>query len=328
MAVLIGSARIDENGRATGGQAGDQTGKEVSTQNWYLNSKGWRVFRAKDPAKRGKIAAAMKAACENPQIGYDQNQRDTLYNDVKSRGFDPALTSKNVETDCSALVRVCCAFAGIPLPNFYTGDQARTMLDSGAFDEMTGARYQESSDYLMAGDVLVTKTKGHTVAVLTDGPLAGTTPREWSLGERILKNGCKGADVKEMQEGLILLEYDLGRWGADGDFGDATELAVRTFQNDHGLETDGEFGPLSLAEFRKALEALEVDENAARYVRIQGGNCYVRSAPNTDGEKMGVVHDGALLPFGGVVSPAGWFLVAYTNRNGWVSGKYGRLVKA
>ena len=47
MAVKIGSARIDENGKAHGGQAGDQTGKEVSTQSWYLNSKGWRVYRAK-----------------------------------------------------------------------------------------------------------------------------------------------------------------------------------------------------------------------------------------------------------------------------------------
>ena len=30
MAVKLGSARIDENGKAHGGQAGDQTGKEVS----------------------------------------------------------------------------------------------------------------------------------------------------------------------------------------------------------------------------------------------------------------------------------------------------------
>lgn len=56
MAVKIGSARIDENCKAHGGQAGDQTGKEVSTQNWYLNSKGWRVFRAKNPAVAEKIA--------------------------------------------------------------------------------------------------------------------------------------------------------------------------------------------------------------------------------------------------------------------------------
>ena len=105
MAVKIGSARIDENGKAHGGQAGDQTGKEVSTQAWYASSKVWRVFRAKDAAAE-KIALAMERACANPQIGYDQYQRLTLYNNVKDRGFDPGATTKNVETDCSALVRV------------------------------------------------------------------------------------------------------------------------------------------------------------------------------------------------------------------------------
>ena len=55
MAVKIGSARIDENGNARGGKAGDQTGKEVSTQNWYKHSKGWRVFRAINPEKAAKI---------------------------------------------------------------------------------------------------------------------------------------------------------------------------------------------------------------------------------------------------------------------------------
>ena len=63
MAVLIGSARIDENGRAHGGKAGDQTGKEVSTQSWYKHAKGWVVLRAKDPKKAEKIAQAMRAAC-------------------------------------------------------------------------------------------------------------------------------------------------------------------------------------------------------------------------------------------------------------------------
>ena len=111
MAVKIGSARIDENGKAHGGAAGDQTGKEVSTQNWY--SRNWRVFRAKDEAKAKLIAKAMQAACDNSNIGYDQYQRNTLYNQVKPYGYDPAKATKKCETDCSALVRVCCAYAGI-----------------------------------------------------------------------------------------------------------------------------------------------------------------------------------------------------------------------
>lgn len=49
--VYVGSARSDENGKAHSGKAGDQkSGREVSTQAWYKHSKGWRVFRAKNPA--------------------------------------------------------------------------------------------------------------------------------------------------------------------------------------------------------------------------------------------------------------------------------------
>ena len=55
MAVKIGSARGDENGGAHGGKAGDQTGREVSTQNWYKHSKGWVVLRAKDPNVAAKL---------------------------------------------------------------------------------------------------------------------------------------------------------------------------------------------------------------------------------------------------------------------------------
>ncbi len=68
MAVKIGSARIDENKHAKGGKAGDQTGVEVSTQNWYKHSKGWRVFRAKNPALADLIADDMEYACLNPSI--------------------------------------------------------------------------------------------------------------------------------------------------------------------------------------------------------------------------------------------------------------------
>ena len=43
--IIIGSARHDENGKYSGGMVGDQTGKEVSTQNFYVSSKGWYIKR-------------------------------------------------------------------------------------------------------------------------------------------------------------------------------------------------------------------------------------------------------------------------------------------
>lgn len=147
-----------------------------------------------------------------------------------------------------------------------------------------------------------------------------------TLGSRILRNGDEGADVKEMQSGLIRLGYDLGKWGADGDFGDATEQAVIAFQRDHGLDDDGEFGPLSLAACTAALAALDKPADNPKYVVIEGGNCYVRTAPNTTGKKLGVAHAGDKLVFGGSIDEeTRWLLVEYNGKNGWVSPKYGRL---
>ena len=176
--VKIGSARIDENGKAKGGKAGDQTGKEVSTQSWYKHNKGWRVFRAKDPDKANMIAQDMQWACDNPDIGYDQGQRLTLYNVAKDVGFNCKQVKTKCETDCSALVRVCCAYAGINIPNFRTPTEPNALLNSGEFVEMTGKKYTDTSDYLKRGDILVTKIQGHTVIVLNDGDKAKTDPSE------------------------------------------------------------------------------------------------------------------------------------------------------
>ena len=330
MAVKIGSARIDENGKAHGGKAGDQTGKEVSTQNWYLNSKGWRVYRAKNPAVAEKIAQCMERACANSAIGYDQYQRNTLYKDAEKFGFDTAKVTTPVETDCSALVRVCCAFAGIlGLPEgFRTGNMPGTLSKTGAFSELTGAKYQEQSTYLGRGDILVTKTSGHTVVVLSNGnKYEGTVyPKEYALGERVLKYGCEGGDVKILQETLLKLGFDLGKWGCDGDFGDCTELALEAFQKKANIDVDGECGPQTLAALRDALSALEDEKPIGRTVQIGGGNCYIRTAPNTTGKILGVAHNGDKLPYGGETSDGGWLMIEHDGQNAWVSGKYGKLI--
>lgn len=148
---------------------------------------------------------------------------------------------------------------------------------------------------------------------------------EPKLGERLLKNGMEGEDVKALQEALIKLGYDLGKWGADGEFGDATELAVVAFQRDHDLEKDGEYGEKSHAAMVKALAELDKPVELPRYVTIVGGNCYVRTAPNTSGNKLGVAYAGDKLTYQGQTSENGWHLVEFKNQNAWVSGKYGRL---
>lgn len=169
--VMIGSARIDENGHATFGKAGDQTGKEVATQEWYLHSKGWYVIRAKSDKVAEGIATAMEHACANNNIGYDQNERFTAYDWCKYNNggnYDPALITVKVEIDCSALVRLCLAYAGIFVDDFCTIDEYEVIMNTGKFIDVTSLAGR-NPDYLRRGDILVTKVKGHTVVVLTNG---------------------------------------------------------------------------------------------------------------------------------------------------------------
>lgn len=324
MAVKIGSARSSYGNTTPGDQNG---GREVSTENWYLHSKGWVVLRAKDPEARERIAVAMERACANDDIGYDQSTRLTLFNNVKPYGFDPSLTTKKVNTDCSALVRVCVHYAGITVDNFITSNEVSKLMATGAFEKFTDDAHCKSSDHLLRGDILDTRTKGHTVVVLSNGAKAHEeiVYVSYKLGDRILKNGMTGYDVKELQTCLIGLDYDCGVWGADGEFGDATEQAVEQFQHAHGCMVDGEVGPETLAALEKAMEEAEAPVKDARYVQIVNGNCYVRTAPNTEGKKLGVAHRGDILDYQGQISADGWHLVEYNGQNGWVSGKYSEM---
>lgn len=64
-------------------------------------------------------------------------------------------------------------------------------------------------------------------------------------GEQLptLRKGSKGQYVTLAQTKLYELGYDLGSYGVDGDFGSATERAVKQFQKDWDLTADGIIGP-------------------------------------------------------------------------------------
>lgn len=68
---------------------------------------------------------------------------------------------------------------------------------------------------------------------------------DFSIGLRTLKKGCKGEDVKALQILLIGNNCTCGSSGADGDFGSATEAAVKNYQRLKKLAVDGIAGPLT-----------------------------------------------------------------------------------
>lgn len=164
MGIIIGSARHDEAGKYTNGYKGDQLQKsvpdvtgEVSFQNFYIHKKGWYILRPKNKEIADLIALKMKVACNNANIGYSQTDRlGVIKYGVESQ--------QKTNCDCSSLVRQCIKEAsGVDVGNFTTANEATMLEKSGLF--CTRISYTTGSN-LYAGDVLVTKQKGHTVVVV------------------------------------------------------------------------------------------------------------------------------------------------------------------
>jgi lysozyme len=133
-------------------------------------------------------------------------------------------------------------------------------VGAGALRGSTLVRKLNAGDYAGAADAfgMWTKAGGKVVAGLVrrrseeaalfrsgkapaKPAAAPTTPAAKPGGwcTRLLKNGCRGDDVKELQRRLGV--------GADGVFGANTEAAVKAFQKKKGLGCDGCVGPKTLA---------------------------------------------------------------------------------
>lgn len=167
--VYIGGARINEYGTLEGGKAGDQTGKECMAEPWYLHEKGWYVIRAKDRSVAKLIAKNMKAICNNDKIGYSYwDNCYGLYNESKQYGYDASKVKTPCDTNCAKAVWVCALYAGCKVADFNTGNEVEKFLATKQFDVLKDDATCKKANKLLEGDILVTRTKGHTVVVLND----------------------------------------------------------------------------------------------------------------------------------------------------------------
>lgn len=253
--VIIGSARIDENGNISHGKAGDQTGREVATEDFYQHSKGWIVLRAKSSTVAKKLAKAMKAACANDNIGYSQSDRNSLYNVASKVSFNLSKVTTKCNCDCSSLVRVCLAYAGIKVGDFNTASERSVIEATGKFDVITSV----SKDMLKAGDILNTKTQGHTAIVVSvdgntqessststktgthyNGTYPALPPRGfYQKGDGITSLKDYPTQIKRVQ--MLMNWLNGSNIAVDGQYGKQTEDAVNKFKKKVGLKQDGCF---------------------------------------------------------------------------------------
>ena len=196
--VMIGSSSKDERGQYRGGQAGDQTGKEVYINNWY--SYNWTdVLRPKDALLAEKLAVACEKACANNKIGYDQLSRNTLLKEAKFANYDMSKIDVACNCDCSSFISTCCVCAGLPENIFFPGGNgcvttniADACLKTGKFDHLTNSKYLSQKNYLRRGDILLNRN-AHVVMVVGSGknadPFPVTTQISNSSNSKIVADG-------------------------------------------------------------------------------------------------------------------------------------------
>ena len=120
----------------------------------------------------------------------------------------------------------------------------------GNVSDMVAERLYSVSDSKIAGYGRPNwaAVEGKDVPTPTNEPIANDTPekaepKHYELRLPYLQNGDTGDAVWVVQTLLQARNIYCGPWGADGDFGNGTEKAVKDFQRRHNLTIDGVVGP-------------------------------------------------------------------------------------
>lgn len=198
---MISNSGHDENGKYSGGRAGDQTGKEWALINWY--NRPWTcVLRHPDAKVREKLASLSEKAAKNDKIGYDQGQRGTYWTQLKTVGYDPAKITVACEADCSAGVTANVKAVGYLLGieklknvSITSTHYMRKILKAAGFEVLTESKYLTSDKYLLRGDILL--NDGHHTAVnCTNGSKASASSADGSKTEGTQASSSKASGVK------------------------------------------------------------------------------------------------------------------------------------
>ncbi|MET1247668.1 glycoside hydrolase domain-containing protein [Sporolactobacillus sp. STCC-11] len=84
-------------------------------------------------------------------------------------------------------------------------------------------------------------------------PAVKKSDKPKSKEQTLIRKGDKGSAVKQLQKDLIKAGYSCGKTGADGIFGDDTEVAVKTLQRTYKIAVDGIVGDQTRAALKKEL---------------------------------------------------------------------------
>lgn len=200
---MIANSGYDEHGKYSGGTAGDQTGKEWRIIPYY--NRPWNcVLRHPDTSVRELIAQLAEEGANNNLIGYDQYERWTFWNQLKTVGYHPKNIKTKCEADCSAgVISIVWAVGHLlglyrlkELDATYTGNMRQGFKDAG-FIVLQESKFLTSDSWLMRGDVLLNDAH-HTAINLTTGKNVIVEDDDMTEAEviKIVKNVLAGYNTE------------------------------------------------------------------------------------------------------------------------------------
>lgn len=316
--IRVAQAGSDERYQYRFGEAGDQrksapdangcfTG-ELNVQPWY--NKPWDyVIRPKDEEVADKIAQAIHLICLNKNVGYDQNQDETLWDAFEKIIGWNIIGIPNLppcETDCCRLYDVGLRLAGITnIPNLkhkYTGNIRAACEASGHFEILKDEKYTQHPDHLRRGDMLL--QEGHHVAIVLDSAEA-----EIGIPYRVCNCIACYQRTASNTGGEILATLHPN---------DIVMLYGWT-PNNWGLVTyNGKNGYVS-GKFLKPVKEVKATEKV-----------WLRSGAGTNTQALVVIPRKTVIPWGGKSAMNGsttWYYLSYGGYNGYSSGRYIKVVK-
>lgn len=152
---------------------------------------------------------------------------------------------------------------------------------------------------------------------------------EYHLGDRLLKKGDEGQDVKELQEKLnLVLNLKLE---VDGDFGTKTLNAVRLLQERLKITVDGKYGNQTHNKFMQLYSDLlpntnpteQSNVNTIKFIIVE--NTLIRKGDSMAYEIITSIEKGnsiePILNKNGepLISVNGWYAVKSPNQIGWIN---------
>lgn len=198
----ISNSGKDENNAYTGGKAGDQSGHEWELKAWY--NRPWTVvLRFLDQAVAETIARLGIDAALNNLIGYDQNQRNTYWTQLKASGYDPSKITVACEEDCTAGVSANVKAAGfihgikaLQDVSICSSRNMRSVFTKAGFVALTDSKYLTSTKYLLPGDILLYENH-HAATNITVG---SAVRNSWKPGSTPTSAPVDTAAEKQAQQ--------------------------------------------------------------------------------------------------------------------------------